>query len=104
MTLRSYKRLPRPERYFSGALVISLATFYFGLLSVAGYGWGQQGFMAWILISLSVVYPRIVIRDKDGSVLNTRRHAAIPVSHNNVVAVPGTGEKWSTSRRSESCQ
>jgi hypothetical protein len=64
MTLRAYKRLPRPERYFSGVIFISLAGFYFMLLSVAGYNWGQQGFMAWVLIALSVVYPRIVIRDR----------------------------------------
>jgi hypothetical protein len=60
MTLMNYVRLPRPERYFSGVLFISLAGFYFSLLSVAGYNWGQQGYMAWILISLSVAYPTIV--------------------------------------------
>jgi len=64
MTLRDYKRLPRPEKYFSGVLFISLAGFYFSLLSVAGYNWGQQGYMAWILISLAVVYPTIVLRDQ----------------------------------------
>jgi hypothetical protein len=62
MTLVSYARLPRPERYFSGVLFISLAGFYFSLLSVAGYNWGQQGYMAWILISLSVAYPSIAAR------------------------------------------
>lgn len=64
MMLRNYRRMPRPEKYFIGVIFISLAGFYFGLLSVAGYNWGQQGFMAWILISLSVVYPRIVMRDR----------------------------------------
>ena len=63
MTLRSYQRLPRPEKYFSGVVFITLAAFYFMLLSVAGYSWGQQGFMGWILISLSIVYPRLVMRD-----------------------------------------
>jgi hypothetical protein len=65
MTLTNYARLPRPERYFSGVLFISLAGFYFSLLSVAGYNWGQQGYMAWILISLSVAYPTIVARVQD---------------------------------------
>jgi hypothetical protein len=64
MTLRSYQRLPRPERYFSGVLFISLTSFCFSLWSVAGYSWGQQAFIAWILISLSVVYPRLVRRDR----------------------------------------
>jgi hypothetical protein len=63
MTLNSYRRLPRPERYVSGVLFISLAAFYFLLLSVAGYNWGQQGFMAWILIALSVAYPGVVQRN-----------------------------------------
>jgi hypothetical protein len=70
MMLRHYRRMPRPENYFIGVIFISLAGFYFGLLSVAGYNWGQQGFMAWILISLSVVYPRIAMRDRRKSALS----------------------------------
>jgi hypothetical protein len=71
ITLRSYQRLPRPEKYFSGVLFIVLGGFYFMLLSVAGYSWGQQGFMAWILISISVAYPRIVMRDRRASAMST---------------------------------
>jgi hypothetical protein len=47
-------------------LFIVLAAFYFMLLSVAGYSWGQQGFISWILISLSVVYPRVAMRERQG--------------------------------------
>jgi hypothetical protein len=72
MTLKSYQRLPRPERYFSGVLFIVLAAFYFMLLSVAGYSWGQQGFIAWILISLSVVYPRVAMRDRQDITASSR--------------------------------
>jgi O-Antigen ligase len=67
MTLASYRRLPRPEKYFSGVLFIVLAGFYFMLFSVAGYSWGQQGFFAWILISLAVVYPRVAMRKRQGA-------------------------------------
>ena len=67
MTLRDYTQLPRPEKYFCSVLFISLAGFYFSLLSVAGYNWGQQGYMAWMLISLSVAYPAIVLRDRDAA-------------------------------------
>jgi len=71
MTLRQYHRLPRPAKYFSGVLFISLAGFYVLIFSVAGYSWGQQGFMAWILIALSVSYPRLVLRDhKERTVSN----------------------------------
>jgi O-Antigen ligase len=80
MTFKSYQRLPRPERYFSGVLFIVLAAFYFMLLSVAGYSWGQQGFMSWILISLSVVYPRVAMRDRQDAITsNTPLRTAIVV-------------------------
>ena len=54
IALRSYIRLPKPENQLSGVLFISLVGFYFLLMSVAGYSWGQQGYMSWILISLVV--------------------------------------------------
>jgi hypothetical protein len=63
MALRSYRFLPRPERDLSGVLLISLMGFYFSLLSVAAYSWGQQGYMAWILISLLAVYPTVIMQD-----------------------------------------
>jgi hypothetical protein len=71
MTLRDYRHLPRPERDLSGLFFISLAGFYFSLLSVAAYSWGQQGYMAWILISLSIAYPAIVLRDRQCEELDT---------------------------------
>jgi hypothetical protein len=80
MNIRSYLRLPRPERYLSGVLFISLAAFCFLLLSVAGYNWGQQGFMAWILISLSVVYPRVIRAHKKASLSGVRLQTALPLA------------------------
>jgi hypothetical protein len=62
-TFRQYWILPRSQKYLSAIFFIVLFVFYFLLLSVAGYNWGQQGFMAWIIISLSVAYPRLVRRD-----------------------------------------
>jgi O-antigen ligase len=62
MAFKDYRRLPHPDNYFSGVIFISLSGFYFLLLSVAGYSWGQQGYMAWILISLSVSHPRVVMQ------------------------------------------
>jgi hypothetical protein len=59
---RGYRRIPAPENYLSGVLFISLAGFYFLLLSVAGYSWGQQGYIAWILISLAVSHSRVASR------------------------------------------
>ncbi len=59
----SYRHLPEPENYFSGVIFISLSGFYFLLLSVAGYSWGQQGYMAWILISLAVSHSRVALQN-----------------------------------------
>jgi hypothetical protein len=59
LALRNYWRLPRPESMLSGVLFICIAGFYFLMLSVASYSWGQQGYMNWILISMSICLPRV---------------------------------------------
>jgi O-antigen ligase len=60
IALRSYRTLTRPENELSGVLFISLIGFYFLMLSVASYCWGQQGYMSWILIALVVSHPRVM--------------------------------------------
>jgi hypothetical protein len=65
IAFRSYRLLPKPENRLSGVLLISLFGFYFLLMSVAGYSWGQQGYLAWILISLVVCHSRIAWEAKD---------------------------------------
>jgi hypothetical protein len=60
MAWRGYRRMPRPANDLSGVFCVCIAAFCFLLLSVAGYSWGQQGYMAWILISLSVSHARVV--------------------------------------------
>jgi hypothetical protein len=60
MAWKNYRRMPRSSNQLSGVLFVCLAGFYFLLLSVAGYSWGQQGYMAWILISLSVSHARVI--------------------------------------------
>jgi hypothetical protein len=91
MTIRSYRHLPRPEKYFSGVLFIVLAAFYFLLLSVAGYSWGQQGFIAWILIALSVVYPGIVMRDRrNRAIAKAPPQSHIPIAEP-VFTAPASG-------------
>jgi DNA integrity scanning protein DisA with diadenylate cyclase activity len=59
MAFRNYLRLPKPESMLSGVLFISIAGFYFLMLSVAAYSWGQQGYMNWIFISMVVALPQI---------------------------------------------
>lgn len=65
IAFKSYWQLPPPESYFSAVIFISLSGFYFLLLSVAGYSWGQQGYMAWILISVAVSYSHIAMQNNE---------------------------------------
>ncbi len=65
IAFRSYLRLPKPDNYLSGVLLISLTGFYFLLMSVAGYSWGQQGYLSWILISMVVCHPRVVLNQSE---------------------------------------
>ncbi|MEO8737581.1 MAG: O-antigen ligase family protein [Edaphobacter sp.] len=61
IAFQSYRNLPEPENLLDGLLGICLAGFYFLLLSVAAYSWGQQGYMGWVLISLLVSHSRIAL-------------------------------------------
>jgi hypothetical protein len=56
MAVRSFRKLPRSDRYFSLVLLSSLGAFYVVMISVASYGWGQNGLMLWAVIALSVAY------------------------------------------------
>jgi O-antigen ligase len=62
LAFKNYWRLPKPESTLCGVLSISIAGFYFLMLSVAAYSWGQQGYMNWILISISISLPSIARR------------------------------------------
>jgi hypothetical protein len=84
MTFQNYRYLPRPENNLSGLFFISLAGFYFSLLSVGAYSWGQQGYMAWILISLSVAYPAIVLRDQQIASMGTERSGGLEEEHDDL--------------------
>jgi O-antigen ligase len=64
LAFRNYWRLPRQESALSGVLFICIAGFYFSMLSVASYSWGQQGYMNWILLSMSISLPGIARRRK----------------------------------------
>jgi hypothetical protein len=71
--LNNYRRLPCPDNELSGVIFISLTGFYFLLLSVAGYSWGQQGYMAWVMISMGVSQSRIGTRNDQEAELDDER-------------------------------
>jgi hypothetical protein len=61
------------EGAMSGVFFVCLAGFYFLMLSVAAYSWGQQGYMSWILISLAVSHRRVLLQDRARKVEEKRR-------------------------------
>jgi hypothetical protein len=59
-TLKDAFKLPRPENRLSWVFVVNMVAFYFMMMSVAMYAWGQNGDMLWIGIASSLVYGRLV--------------------------------------------
>jgi O-antigen ligase len=57
LALRSFRNLPKSNRHFCLVFFSSLAAFYVVMISVAIYGWGQNGYMLWTVIALSFAYP-----------------------------------------------
>ena len=56
---RDFRRLPSPDRYLSLNLFVNMTIYYFMMLGLAMYAWGQEGYMLWILIAASIVYGRL---------------------------------------------
>jgi hypothetical protein len=81
MALKDYRRLPRPDNALSGVFFIVLSGFYFLLLSVAGYSWGQQGYMSWILISLVVSHRRVITASRSETRRGAVQHAREVVAY-----------------------
>ena len=56
---RDFRRLPSPDRYLSLSFFVTMIIYYFMMLGVAMYAWGQEGYLLWILIAASIVYGRL---------------------------------------------
>lgn len=59
LVVRDLRHLRKRDRYVSLVLLSSLTTFYIVMISVAIYGWGQNGHMMWTMIALSITYTRL---------------------------------------------
>lgn len=57
---RNSWKLTQPHSLLSRVMVITLLSFYYSMTSVAIYGWGQNGYMLWILIALIVLQEHLV--------------------------------------------
>jgi len=56
---QSFLRLPGPDRNLSLVLFTNGLAFCFLMSNVAIYGWGQNGYMFWIVAAMSVAYARL---------------------------------------------
>jgi O-antigen ligase len=87
LTFGNYLKSSGPDRQIYAVLFINMLAFYFMMLSVAIYAWGQQAYILWMLIALALAYPHTVpsenMADQSGEtvvaekVLTTR----FPVPH-----------------------
>jgi O-antigen ligase len=59
LSLKGFTTVPRPANFLCLLFLINIAAFAFMMFSVMNFGWGQQALMLWILMALSVVYPRL---------------------------------------------
>jgi hypothetical protein len=58
--IKDILRLPKKERLLSVILLMSMLVFCFMMVNVAIYGWGQQNYMLWILIGISMIYNDLI--------------------------------------------
>lgn len=67
LTLRNLRRIPKQHRYLCWVLFINIVQYYFMMTNVDIYGWGQTGYMLWIWIAISMVYPALADREYQAS-------------------------------------
>jgi O-antigen ligase len=59
-TLRNVRRLQAPAKFLCWIFLINLVQYYFLMFSVAIYSWGQNGYMLWFIIAMSMAYPKVM--------------------------------------------
>jgi O-antigen ligase len=59
-TMRNVRRLPRPAKFLCWIFFVSLLQYYFLMMSVAIYSWGQNGYMLWFIIAMAMAYPKVM--------------------------------------------
>src|SRR5207302_1504180 len=56
ITFVNFLKFPKPDKYLLLVLFIDMVAFYFAMMSVSTYSWGQNGHMLWMLIAMSMAY------------------------------------------------
>lgn len=60
IALWTYIRTPPPANQLILVLSLNMLAYYFLMVSVALYGWGQPGYIIWMLIACSIAYSKLV--------------------------------------------
>ena len=59
LTLLNFLRTSSAERHLYLLFFVNLGAFYFMMTNVAIFGWGQQTYMLWLVLAMSLVGPRL---------------------------------------------
>jgi hypothetical protein len=73
MALRGYWTLSRRDRDLSLTFCCSFVSFFMVMISVAAYGWGQNGYMLWLLVAMTVSY--IALKKNERRLVTLKRNA-----------------------------
>jgi hypothetical protein len=60
---RSSFQIPKPANLPSVVLFVNICAFMFLMTNVAILGWGQQSYMAWIVVAMAMIYPGLVEKE-----------------------------------------
>ena len=60
--LKGYRRRSPEDKHLSFLLFVNFVMFYFQMYSVGMYSWGQNGYLLWILIAITMAHSRLPSR------------------------------------------
>jgi hypothetical protein len=85
LSWKGFKTVPPPANSLCLVFMVSIGAYAFMMLSVEDFGWGQQTFMLWMILAMSVVYPRLA---SSGASLGKRSFQALPEFEGNSLRRP----------------
>jgi hypothetical protein len=60
---RSAMKIPKPANLPCVVLFVNICAFLFMMTNVSILGWGQQSYMAWIVVALAMIYPSLAEKE-----------------------------------------
>jgi hypothetical protein len=74
---RAAMKIPKPENLPSVVLFVNICAFLFLMTNVAILGWGQQSYMAWIVVAMAMIYPGLVEKESAAAVAPVEESPAV---------------------------